>query len=111
VLGFGLGFLLGEKGYTFDGEVKYGSGKAWFESLHPVLRYVVSLGMDVLHHWEYGILSIYLGHRFFTGDLQVFSWYFGWGMVVSDFKDYNNILVRLGIKQAETDEADVKPQT
>jgi hypothetical protein len=104
ILGFGFGYLLGNAFYNFDGEVKYESGKTWYDSLNPAIRYVVSALLDVGHHWEYGLLSIIIGYKYLTGDWQVFAWYFGWGLIVADLKDFENILIRLGLKAKPTEE-------
>jgi len=99
VLGFGLGYLIGNAGYSFDGEVKYGFGKKWFNKQNAFVRYLVGFILDVFHHWQYGLVSIIIGYKYLSGDAQLLAWYFGWGFIVSDMKDFENILIRLGLKE------------
>ncbi len=101
ILAFSMGFLLGEGGSKFDQTIKYGSCKAIYDSLGPVWRSLVDYTLNVTHHYEFGLLSIYLGWMYLSGHQQVFAWYFGWGMIVSDFKDFENILIRLGLKKRD----------
>jgi hypothetical protein len=98
---------MGNAGYNFDGEVKYESGKAWYDSLHPVEKYIVGFLLDISHHWEYGLLAIIIGYKYLIGDWQTFAWYFGWGLIVDDMKDFNNILIRIGLKPRD----DIAPAT
>ena len=109
ILGFGLGYLIGNAGYNFDGEVKYGFGKEWFDKQNLLVKWFVSFLLDILHHWEYGLLSIIIGYLYLSDNWQMFAWYFGWGFIISDLKDFNNILIRLGLKPKEP-EPPVEPE-
>jgi hypothetical protein len=101
VLGFSMGFLLGEGGSKFDEEIKYGAGKTWYNALPLYGQAIVNYILNVTHHFQYGLVAIIIGHIYLTGMQQQFAWYFGWGMIISDWKDYKNILKRLGFVVTE----------
>lgn len=97
VLGFSLGYLFGEGGSNFDWEVKYGAGKEWYDKQNPVTKLLIDKGLNVTHHFQYGLVAVIIGHVWLTGELKVAAQYFGAGMIVSDWKDFKYILKRLGI--------------
>ena len=98
VLALSIGFLWGEAGSKFDYEIKYGTTKEWFNSLPIVQKTLVDFILNITHHFQYGLALIYLSQKFLTGDPLTFIMWSGWGLVISDWKDYQQILVRLGLK-------------
>lgn len=96
-LGFSLGFLWGEGGSNFDWEVKYGSGKVWYEGQTLTVKAIIDFLLNVTHHYQYGLIIIILGYLYAAGDILLFMQYFGLGLIISDWKDYKYILKRLGI--------------
>ena len=97
ILGFSLGFLFGEGGSNFDWEVKYSAGKEWYDKQGLVAQYLINYGLNLTHHFQYGLALIAASYIYTTGNTQLFVQYFGAGLLVSDWKDYKYILKRLGI--------------
>lgn len=97
ILGFSIGFLWGEAFSSFDQKIKYSSG--WFRRLSPFIQWLVASLLDATHHFQYGLALILFAMEFSTLPLmvqQLLLWV-GWGLVVSDWKDYRNVLKRLGL--------------
>ncbi|MEM3162575.1 MAG: hypothetical protein QW056_06285 [Candidatus Bathyarchaeia archaeon] len=102
VLGFSLGYLWGEAFSRTDQAIKYES--EWFKRLSRFKQRLVSSFMDALHHFQYG-LALILAVQVFGEALpvvfQLLLAYAGWGLVVSDWRDFRNVLRRLGLLEAE----------
>lgn len=108
ILGFSIGYLWGEAFSGFDGQVKYGTGSAW-DGEESWRRFLIGAFLDANHHFQYGLVLMLMVMR--PSKLWIFDWtwlkvhptlslillFVGWGLVVSDGKDYKNILKRLGI--------------
>jgi hypothetical protein len=97
VLGFSVGFLWGEAFSKFDNAVKYKS--KFYPALSPLCQWLLGSLMDATHHFQYGLALVllvmkvpwFLSHPTIS---LVLTWV-GWGLIVSDWKDYKNILKRL----------------
>lgn len=102
ILGFSIGYLWGEAFSKADQAVKYKS--KWFKRLSRFKQRLVSSFMDALHHFQYG-LALILAVQVFGEALpivfQLLLAYAGWGLVVSDWRDFRNVLRRLGLLEAE----------
>lgn len=98
LLGFSVGFLWGEAFSKFDSQIKYQS--KWFKQLNPFQRWLIASVLDAMHHFQYGlalILAVALFGEALPMILQVLFVWVGWGLVLSDFKDYEYVLKRFGI--------------
>jgi len=96
ILGFSFGYLYGEAFSKFDKTVKY--DVTWFQNLNPVLKWFIASFLDANHHFQYGLIlmlvtSLYSLPAFWP----VILWWAGAGLLVSDWKDYQNVLSRLGL--------------
>ncbi len=93
--GFSIGFLWGEAFSNVDGKIKHESD--WFKSLSPVWQWFVESLLDATHHFQYGLgVILYTMLMFPEGSVWYMVLYtLGWGLVVSDWKDYKNVLKRL----------------
>lgn len=104
VLGFSLGFLLGESFSDFDKQIKHGGQKGepsdWYKKLTPFQQWLVSSLLDLLHHYQYGLAIILISETWMTpGTWQLIIKYIGIGLVISDGKDFKNILKRMGLNE------------
>lgn len=96
ILGFSIGFLYGETFSNIDFEIKYNSKafEGWKKWL--ILRF-----LDANHHFQIGLFLMLVSQRWdflYTIPLaQLFFLWMGWGLVISDWKDYKNILKRMGL--------------
>jgi len=96
VLGFSLGYLWGESFSQFDQAIKHRS--AWFKELSPFKQWLAASTLDVFHHFQYGLALILLVSAYgFCLDplLHTILVWAGWGLVASDWKDYQNVIKRL----------------
>ena len=84
VLGFGIGFYLGNSGKNFDHEVQQ---TEWFGRLGRFRKWLVKQALNTTHHFQYGLLLMYIAKTKLTGDLQTFVYSLGFGMLVTDIKD------------------------
>jgi len=116
ILGFALGFLFGQAFKCFDENVKYGAWRNWFKEQVSVTQTFVSCFLDILHHFEYGIIIMLLVNisvfvpealpsflSFLVGLNMVWKvllYAFGVGLVASDLQDYQQVLRRLAKVQA-----------
>jgi len=108
ILAFSVTFLYGESFYNLDGEMQETD---WFKKLNRIQQYLLKCFMDVNHHFQYGLVLIILGWLVPTNGLVVLNftmsqsiaqtllWWGGAGFVSSDFKDFENILKRLGLRK------------
>lgn len=94
--GFMFGFGFGEAFSKLDGEIKHGAYKAWYTALGVGSKRFVAQILDAFHHFQYGILLMIAAHRLraLYPELAVALYAFGAGLVVSDAKDYQNVLKR-----------------
>jgi len=102
ILGFSVGLLWGESFSGFDGQIKYET--QWFQNLDPFTQWLVASILDATHHFQYGLAVIlWVITRLTPGSTPytLLLW-LGWGLVVSDWKDYRNVLRRLGINGEDT---------
>ena len=99
ILGFSIGFLWGEAFSKFDHVIKYQSKK--YQGLAPLKQWFVSSLMDATHHFQYGltiVLAVLTAPLFSEHPiLKLILLYLGLGLIVSDWKDYQNILKRMGL--------------
>ncbi len=109
ILGFSVGFLWGEAFKGFDGMVKHdslGDLSGWSEFL--VLAF-----LDANHHFQYGlaVMLFAMKYSWFQVHPTMFTivLWAGWGLVVSDGKDYRNILVRMGVLDGEEEDEEKDP--
>ncbi|MEM3626436.1 MAG: hypothetical protein QXZ25_00210 [Candidatus Bathyarchaeia archaeon] len=100
ILGFSVGFLWGESFSSFDGKIKYYS--SWFKQLSPFKKWLVASAFDAMHHFQYGLMLMLFVMEFAAAlplmVRQLLLWV-GWGLVASDWKDYANVLRRLGLSK------------
>jgi hypothetical protein len=96
VLGFSIGFCWGEAFSNFDQQIKYLS--QWFKRLSPFQKWFAASVLDAMHHFQYG-LALMLAAMLTPCPswLQTLLMWVGWGLVVGDWKDYQNVLRRLGL--------------
>ncbi|MCX8177942.1 MAG: hypothetical protein N3F10_06595 [Candidatus Bathyarchaeota archaeon] len=102
VLGFSLGYLWGEAFSRADQAVKYES--EWFKHLSQFRQWLISGLLDALHHFQYGlalILAVLVMGETLPAVFQLLLAYAGWGLVASDWRDFRNVLKRLGLLEAE----------
>ena len=99
VLGFSVGFLYGEAFSRFDKTVRYQT--AWFKGLSGFGQWLVSSLFDANHHFQVGLVVVLatLKLPFFADHptLNLVFFWLGWGLVVSDLRDFRNVLKRLGL--------------
>jgi hypothetical protein len=96
VLGFSFGYLYGESFSNFDESVKYGN--TWYPSLNPVLKWFIASLLDVNHHFQYGLVLMLITYLHTLPPLwPIILWWAGAGLVVSDWKDYQFVLERMGL--------------
>ncbi len=96
VLGFSFGFLYGEAFSKFDQAVKYEN--TWYETLNPVLKWFIASLLDANHHFQYGLVLMLLTYLYSLPPLwPLILWWAGAGLVVSDLKDYQYVLERMGL--------------
>jgi len=116
ILGFAAGFLFGQAFKGFDENMKYGAWSTWYKQQGSATQTFVSCLLDILHHFEYGIIimllvniSVFIPDALpsFLGLLielnviwKVLVYAFGVGIVASDLQDYQQVLSRLAKVQA-----------
>ena len=106
-LGFSVGFLWGEAFSGFDGQIKHGDNG--FEDWPDWQKFIVGALLDANHHFQYGLIVMLIAMlRPDIWWIFDFTWlnshptvtlillWLGWGLVVSDGKDYRNVLKRMG---------------
>ena len=106
-LGFSVGFLWGVAFKDFDGQVKHGGGD--YEAWSSWKKFLVGAVLDANHHFQYGLVIMLIAMQRPRVWFINFAWlnnhptltlillWLGWGLVVSDWKDYQNVLKRLGV--------------
>ncbi len=100
LLGFGSGLFAGEAFAKFDGSIKYSDDNGWFKNLSKLEQALASMAMDSMHHFQIGLFMMlickvnpwFIAHTT-TG---ILVYYYGLGLVVSDWKDFEHVLERLG---------------
>lgn len=102
ILGFSMGYLWGEAFSIADQAIKYEGW--WFKLSSSLKQWLVSVLLDAMHHFQYGLALILLVQVF--GEalpvvLQLLLAYAGWGLLISDWRDFRNVLRRLGLLEAE----------
>jgi len=107
MLGFSVGFLWGEAFSSFDQQIKYNS--EWFRRLTPFQQWFVSSLLDAFHHFQYGLALMLLAltvpcPSWLPAWFNTLVLWVGWGLVVSDWKDYRNVFKRLGLSLKESAE-------
>lgn len=96
-----VGFLLGETFSDWDKTVQEPDS---FKGLSPFSKYVVRKLMDLFHHWQTGALIMIFSYPQ-AGLFSVFnwvSWLLGFGLLVSDIRDFENLKRRYTKQQEET---------
>ena len=104
-LGLSIGYLWGEAFSGFDGQVKYEFD--WFKKFDRFTQWIITSILDVTHHFQWGlilILLVTLNDWFALHPTigAILRWV-GWGLIVSDWKDYKNVLKRFGINTPGVD--------
>lgn len=107
-LGFSIGFLWGEAFSGFDAAVKHGNNG--YEEWPHWKKFLVGALLDANHHFQYGLVVMLIAMirpniwwRFnFTWlnthpTITLILLWLGWGLVMSDWKDYQNVLKRMNI--------------
>lgn len=99
VLGFSIGYLWGETFSDADWAIKNTES---FKKLSSFRKWLVSHILDVTHHFQYGLV-LYLVAIKSTGLaqyplIQLIIIWLAWGLIVSDWKDYQYVLKRMGLK-------------
>jgi len=118
-LGFSIGFLWGEAFRGFDGQIKHGDNG--YEDWPSWKKFLVGALLDANHHFQYGRAVMLIAmlrpdlRWIYNLALLNFTWlnshptvtlillWLGWGLVVSDWKDYQNVLKRITRKKKETE--------
>lgn len=100
ILGFSIGFCWGEAFSSIDQQIKYKT--EWFKKLSPLRQWFVASVLDAFHHFQYGLALMLLAMlspcpSWFPAWFGTVVLWTGWGLVVSDWKDYRNVLKRLGL--------------
>lgn len=119
-LGFSVGFLWGEAFSGFDAQVKYEDDG--YEGWSRWKKFLVGAFLDANHHFQYGLAIMLVAmlrpDLTWIYDLAWldFTWlnvhptltlillWLGWGLVVSDWKDYRHVLGRMNIGQGENND-------
>ena len=83
-LAFGLGVGLSRFLKSLD---KYVQTTQEFQNMSEGQKMLLRALIDIVHHWEIGLLLIYLALRFASGDIAVFLQLLGWGLFISDTPD------------------------
>jgi len=102
LLGFSIGYLWGEAFSRTDQAIKYKS--EWFRRQSAIIRWLVSSLLDAMHHFQYGlalILAVLVLGDTLPIVAQLLLAYAGWGLVVSDWRDFENVFRRLGLIKAK----------
>jgi len=118
ILGFSIGLLWGEAFSGFDGQVKYGNDG--YESWPRWAKFLVGAFLDANHHFQHGLAIMLIAMRQprieLFGRVLDFTWlgshptialmllWLGWGLVVSDWKDYQNVLKRMRGSQGDNED-------
>jgi len=98
ILGFSAGFLYGESFSELDFKVKYVS--QWFKNRGAFTQWFVASLLDTQHHFQYGLLFMLLAQTLgLSPIIPILVYFAGLGLVVSDLKDYEYVLARLGLSQ------------
>lgn len=101
ILGFSIGFLYGESFSRFDQIVRYGT--EWFLERSPFVQWLIASMLDVNHHFQYGLALMLLAKvATFPILLGTMLWWAGSGLVVSDWKDYEYVLKRMGLAGSQS---------
>jgi len=98
LLGFSIGYLWGEAFSRTDQAIKYKS--EWFKRQSAIIRWLVSSLLDAMHHFQYGlalILAVLVLGDTLPLVVQLLLAYAGWGLVASDWRDFENVFKRLGL--------------
>jgi hypothetical protein len=109
ILGFSFGYLYGEAFSKFDEAVKYEN--IWYENLNPLLKWFIASLLDANHHFQYGLVLMLLTYFYSLPPLWLLIlWWAGAGLVVSDWKDYQYVLKRMGLvsQSSSSDDQDKK---
>jgi len=98
ILGFSIGVLYGESFSELDFKVKYVS--QWFKNRSLFWQWIIASILDTQHHFQYG-LALMLTVQLVTLHpiLALMLYYMGLGLVVSDLKDYEYVIARLGLRE------------
>lgn len=104
VFGFSIGYLWGEAFSGFDGQIKHES--EWFKKQNPIIQWFVESLLDATHHFQYGLaLILWVMVKLPPDSIQYLVLIrLGWGLVASDWKDYQNVLRRAGFNTQEDDQ-------
>jgi len=112
VLGFSIGFLWGEAFRKTDYQVKHVAG--WLQKQSKFTQWLVASLLDTQHHFQYGLALIILVEKI-EAVIAVMPWlgflgviarqtpsllltWLAYGLIVSDWKDYEYVLKRMGLK-------------
>ncbi len=103
-LAFSIGLLWGEAFSAFDGAIKYESD--WYKQFDSVGQVVINGILDATHHFQYGLALIAVADLYFMSRplWALFMKWVGWGLIISDWKDYENVLKRFGVGAGEETE-------
>ncbi len=98
VLGFSIGFLYGESFSELDFKVKYLS--QWYKNRSNFTQWFIASLLDSQHHFQWGLALMLLAQTVGFSPLMLMLVYFaGLGLVVSDLKDYEYVVARLGLSR------------
>jgi len=88
ILGFSTGALLGNAGKNFDYNIKK---TEWFKNLNQFSKWLISMILDVTHHFQYGLILMLYALTYIDSNLHPIRFWliysFGFGLVVTDVKD------------------------
>ena len=103
-LAFSIGFLWGEAFSGFDGEVTHGENG--FDAWPRWQKFLVGGFLDANHHFQLGLAAIVYAKIYLVPRplWALFLSWIGWGLIVSDWKDYKNVLNRFGLGADEETE-------
>ena len=104
ILGFSFGYLYGEAFSKFDQAVKYEN--TLYENLNSILKCFIASLLDANHHFQYGLVLMLLTYLYSLPPLwPLILWWAGAGLVVSDWKDYQYVLKRMGLIESQSSES------
>jgi len=98
ILGFSIGFLYGESFSELDFKVKYLS--QWYKNRSILTQWFIASLLDSQHHFQWGLLLMLLAQTLgLSPPMLVLIYFIGLGLVISDLKDYEYVVARLGLSR------------
>ena len=86
------GFLFGEAFRILDYRIKQ---TPTFMLLDPVQQFLFSWLPDIFHHFQYGLGLMWFSYQMPSITVSTFLYYWGFGMVLADGKNYKAVLRRV----------------